>query len=367
MTRSTHRPAWLAWSIRLLVLIGLLGLTGWNVTRSDALSEARAAYERGAMARCLGRALDHLDRRPWSREAHKLAALSLSRLDYAEEAEDHYAKAGPLSNEERHTRALGIVRANKREEAIAAYRDILEENPDDPLALSRLAAVYLSRMQIEEGVELAERLTRIPGWEVHGWTMAGTFYHRLKEPERAVAAFDQVLRLDPKLDEMNLPAWQFWLYYGENLLVVGRIDEARRHLERALRTEEDHVVLLNLLGSVYEASNQPEDAELTYRRALTLEPKSYTALLNLGRLVLKLGRPEEAIGFLERASEENPDAYAPVYNLILAHRRLGHTEDVVRLRERLAEIQDDSGTPTKRMGGSGRAEASDAAAEASNP
>jgi len=61
-------------------------LTAWNVTRSDALDRAEHAYNRVDLPGCLGLALDHLDRRPWSREAARLAALCLSRLDFADRA-----------------------------------------------------------------------------------------------------------------------------------------------------------------------------------------------------------------------------------------------------------------------------------------
>ena len=64
---STHRPGSISWPalvIPVLVLAGLVVPTFWNLTRSDALAEARRAYTRGDLAVCLQLALDHLDRRP---------------------------------------------------------------------------------------------------------------------------------------------------------------------------------------------------------------------------------------------------------------------------------------------------------------
>src|SRR5262249_9536445 len=73
-----------------VVLLGLSLLTAWNLTRSDALGEARRAEARGDLAEGLQRALDHLVRQPWSHEAALVAARCLSRLDYADEAEEYY-------------------------------------------------------------------------------------------------------------------------------------------------------------------------------------------------------------------------------------------------------------------------------------
>ena len=45
---------------------------------------------RGELTTCLRYSLDHLERRPWSREAALLAARCLSRLDFADAAEPYY-------------------------------------------------------------------------------------------------------------------------------------------------------------------------------------------------------------------------------------------------------------------------------------
>ena len=75
------------WTVRGLVIACLLILTVWNHTRCVALGEAQAAYGRGDYATGLSRAYDHLDRSPWSREAARVAALCLSRLDFPDAAE----------------------------------------------------------------------------------------------------------------------------------------------------------------------------------------------------------------------------------------------------------------------------------------
>jgi len=86
----------------LILLTGLLALTAWNVTRSEALGQARQAYARGELTTCVRYSLDHLERRPWSREAALLAARCLSRLDFADAAEP-YLRARRRARPERLT------------------------------------------------------------------------------------------------------------------------------------------------------------------------------------------------------------------------------------------------------------------------
>ena len=74
---------------------------------------------------CLQHALDHLERRPWSRDAALLAGRCLSRLDYADQAEPYYRRAGRLLLQDQQVRAYGLVRGPHPELAIPAYREII--------------------------------------------------------------------------------------------------------------------------------------------------------------------------------------------------------------------------------------------------
>jgi hypothetical protein len=121
------RFRWTRWKISLLsglVLSGLLILTTWHVTRSNALLEARRAYIQGNLVLCLQNALDYLNRQPWSSEAALLAARCLSQLDYAVEAEPYFERAGHLTLNDLQIRAYGLARGSRAEQAIPVYNEI---------------------------------------------------------------------------------------------------------------------------------------------------------------------------------------------------------------------------------------------------
>ena len=121
-----------------ILLVGLLGVTAWNLTRSSAVTDARRAYLRGDLAVGLARALDHLDRQPWSREASLLAANCLSRLDYSGLAEAYYRRAGHLELNDLQVRAYALARGPHPELAIPAYNEILARSPQNVTAMRRL-------------------------------------------------------------------------------------------------------------------------------------------------------------------------------------------------------------------------------------
>jgi tetratricopeptide (TPR) repeat protein len=366
-------------------LAGLAGFTAWHFTYSPALAEARAAYEgvaagkggtatatwlgpiddlvasvqgperdgkrRGRAAAsapqpdyplALRRALDHLTRHPDDPEASRLAALCLSRLDYAAEAEPYYQVArrkGRLSVADLHVRALGLTRGNLREQALAAHDEILALQSDNPEALQRLAAIHYSLSHYKETLAVAERLSRSPitSRAVAGYAMIGIVHHDEHRPGPAVAANEKVLELDPQLKTLTLPADLFFADFAQDLIDIGRAAEARPHLLRVLGTgPRDDPPLIDILGSAYYAEGQDDDAERCWKRAADLDPRFHRPWLNLGKLALRRGRLAEALPYLETAHSLGPQVYEPAYQLSLAYRRLGRAAEAERYRK-LAE------------------------------
>ena len=289
---QVQSPAW-SWP-------GLLILTAWNVTRSDALPEARRAYIRGDLALCLHSALDHLGRQPWSSEAALLAARCLSRLDYANEAEPYFRRAGHLALNDLQIRAYGLARGPHPERAIPVYNEILATWPDNMTALRRLAAVELAQNNNAELLKLAERLGRVSDGAAIGQMLRGVVYHRDKNPQQAVACFERVLELDPELREMPLSHRLFWSHLAEDLIASGRIDDAGRMLINAVAHGPD-ADLMNRLGQVYFLRGAFEDAERCFRQVAEWDPSDYNSYLNLAKLALERHQREEALKYLNQA------------------------------------------------------------------
>jgi tetratricopeptide (TPR) repeat protein len=363
--------------------VGLIVLTAWRGLHSEALAAARAAYEgrpseasagadHGAPAwwrrlwsdaagpsgsrrprtpadrprqpdylRALQHALDVLDRQPAHGEAARLAALCLSQLDYAAQAEPYYQTAraaGRMSLDDLHVRALGLARGNHRDQAISAYREILERWPDDPMALQRLAAIYYSRAQYQEALEVAGRLAKCPEprWAVAGYSLIGTVHHEQHHFELAVEANKVVVERDPELKLLTVPAELFFADFAEDLIETRRAAEARAFLQRALRSRDDPA-LVNLLGAAYFAEGEEADAEQCWKHAIAIDPRFDRPWLNLGKLALRRGQLEQATRSFETAHALDRQAFEPLYQLSLIYRRLGRAAEAEQFGKRAAQ------------------------------
>lgn len=341
---STKLPAsqtrrWLSTVFFLVLLSGLLGLTAWNVTRSTALEDAQRAYIKGDLVSSLRASLDHLNRRPWSRDAVLLAARCLSRLDYSDEAEPYFRRAGKLSLDDQMFRAYGLVRGNHRERAIQAYEAILKQAPRNVTALRLLAGVQMTQSNDLEVLRLADRLIAIPEGEAIGYTLRGVIQHNLRNREESVEAFEHVLKIDPDLRIMPLPRKLFWGHLAYDLLAIGRPEDVRRYMTKVLENDPD-AYLMNALGRSYYLEGDLDEAERCFRRAVELDPKDFAAHLSLGKIQLHRKDREEAMKELQLAMELGPGQYDAIYTLAMAYRQFGQDADADRLETKLEKIRE---------------------------
>jgi tetratricopeptide (TPR) repeat protein len=341
------------WSGLLAVLV-TGSFAAWAWTRSDALERASRlsghAQEPEALAHVVRLALDHLDRRPWESDADLLAARGLSRLDYPDLAEPHFRRVEPLALADALVRAYAILRSNDRERAISAYRAITDRWPDDPRAWRSLGGIYMSRRQYLEALEVAHRLSTLPGGELDGHRMAGTLQHELQTPEAAVAEFEAVLRLDPELKSSPADARSaFWSFLASDLLALGQAERAVDYLRTELARRGDPV-LRTLLGKAYYQLGDLAQARDCWERSVEADPRFGPAWLELGRLALAENRLPEARTALETARRFAPRDPEILFSLRNVYQRLGLHDEAEALRRQAEAAQKQAPPKTQGMG-----------------
>jgi tetratricopeptide (TPR) repeat protein len=117
----------------------------------------------------------------------------------------------------------------------------------------------------------------------------------------------------------------------------GRLDEARRHLELALRLEPDDPPALLLLGDVLLRSNDPTRAGEAYRRALALTPGDAEAQVGLGWAALMSRQPSDAARHWRGVIDATRDG-ATLQRMIELYAATGDAEAEARARAALARL-----------------------------
>jgi tetratricopeptide (TPR) repeat protein len=219
--QGTNRVLWL--KVGAVISVIVLAFALWSLWLFDSLGQAKAAYAKGDYRTALRAAQQLLKRKPDDQGAALLAARCLSKLGFHIQAEEQYRLAGALATglADLHERAVGMARSDRPARAVELYQEILARQPDDALALKRLAAVYMSAKLWRLVVPLADRLITVPGGEVAGQTLAAIAHHELKHYAQAASASERVLAVDPDLKAMPLPPTLFWNNLALDLVAMG--------------------------------------------------------------------------------------------------------------------------------------------------
>jgi tetratricopeptide (TPR) repeat protein len=143
-----------------------------------------------------------------------------------------------------------------------------------------------------------------------GWFELGKTYYKAGQWEQAVAAFKQVLTLDPQ-----------------------------------------HQAAYANLGAAYHRQNQLDQAEAHYQKALDLNPKDGEVVYNLAALYLQKAMPSggqpdqalvnQALDQLRRAQELSPNAAEPYFGLGVAYMMLNQRDEAIQAFETF--VKRDSG------------------------
>ena len=98
-------------------------------------------------------------------------------------------------------------------------------------------------------------------------------------------------------------------YYGEFLGRVGRHDEARQQLDRAVELAPDDAKVRIALALYWFRSKSYDEARAAFNKAVELAPDAYDAYLRLGAMELSLKRPEAALAVYRSRLERGADRH----------------------------------------------------------
>lgn len=98
----------------------------------------------------------------------------------------------------------------------------------------------------------------------------------------------------------------------------GNNNEAIKHLQNAVRLNPKSAAARTNLATSLVRVNQLASAEAEFKRALALDPASYDTNHNLGEFYVAAGKLSQAVPYLDKAYRAKPSAYDNGYDLALA-------------------------------------------------
>jgi tetratricopeptide (TPR) repeat protein len=124
---------------------------------------------------------------------------------------------------------------------------------------------------------------------------------------------------------------------GKVLAVLGRLPQAMKCLQRAVKLDTRNPQSFYLLGRLYMALNNENLALGAWRKALTLAPQLVSLRYDMGVMHLKRGRFRQAIQELQTVLKQWPDDLETHYLLGLAYKEAGDSARAIPCFEHVVQ------------------------------
>jgi len=196
-------------------------------------------------------------------------------------------------------------------EAISEYRNAVRLAPNSSLAHNDLGlALYKQKNLREAADEYRVAIDLDPQKTVYHSNLALAL-EEMEKYDEAIEVYRKVVELAPT-DILNRT------YLGNVLLKQSKIEEAIAEYREAIRMDPESGIAHAFLGKALEANNQPDEAIVELQRAVQLQPDNALAHNYLGVVLYRQNAIEEAIAEYQKAIELEPNVSVFYSNLGLA-------------------------------------------------
>lgn len=362
MSTQAHSPAGNAAIATLATLLMLGALAGCGKTESAAtlLAEARQFQQKGDHVAALIQLKNAVAANPRDAEARLALGEAYNKLGDAVSAEKEVRKAMELGLAPERTlpellmaqlfqgqyqkvidataataytanvkilsqRGAAFYQLGQRAEALEAFERALKLDPGYPVALMGMANIALANEDKAGAARYVAQAVEKNPKDVESWLFKGDFERSQGKPAEALAAYDQVLALDPGSAGGHLQ--KAYLFIAErryeeaavslaaakksapkNLMVTyaqamldftqGKHAAALESLQQVLRVAPDHMPSVLLAGAVHFTLKSLPQAEQNLKKYHEAHPESDYARKLLASTRIAAGDPKGAIAVL---------------------------------------------------------------------
>lgn len=157
-------------------------------------------------------------------------------------------------------------------------------------------------------------------YQSESYFLAGDAFHVYKKYDEAIAAYSEVIRLNPNFTDV-------YLRLSEIYLNQYRLDEAAEITRKGIAINPKEASFYINLGWIYSLSNRHQEAITVAQEGVRLQPDNYMGYTNICRAYNDLKKFDLAIQNCNRALELKPGDGETFFYLARANEGINNTKD----------------------------------------
>jgi len=208
--------------------------------------------------------------------------------------------------------AIDLHLAQRIDDAMLIYQEVLAEDPNNANALCLFGMAAQDKGQLEQAIGFLRRALEIQPDNPDFLRSLANALRLAREDNEAMALYRRTLAALP--DDL-----ESWFNQGKILQANRRHAEAIDCYAQYIQRNAGHVRAHNDMGVAYLALQKYEDASACFARAIAIDPNFSEAYNNLGVVHANLQQPDRAAEFYGSALRCKPDYAMALFNMGTIH------------------------------------------------
>lgn len=240
-----------------------------------------------------------------------------------------------LSEEEWFNKGLELYNIGKHEEAIKAFKKVIEINPGNYMAWYNKGVALGNLGKYEEAIKAYEKAIEIKRDYANAWHNKGFALGRLNNHKKAIKAFKKSIKINPN-------DYESWINIGVEFDGLKKNKNSIRAFEKAIKINpENDKAWYNKGIELYKIEKYKEAVKI-FDKAIEINPKNDMALNNKAVQFDKLGECKTAIKAYEEAIKINPKNTLAYNNIVELFINLGDIKTASKKNEETLKVDNDS-------------------------